>query len=162
MFKLFQKKKKTMDVYAVATGELIELANVSDEMFSQKFMGEGFAILPSSGEITSPIEAVVMSVFPTKHAITLQTSDGLECLIHMGIDTVELNGDPFTIHVKEGDKVSPNTKLATIDLDKLKSANKHTDMIVVFPNYAEKIESMSVNTLKQVSFSEKIGEFVSK
>lgn len=162
MFKLFQKKKKTMDVYAIATGELIELANVSDEMFSQKFMGDGFAILPSSGEITSPIDAVVMSVFPTKHAITLQTSDGLECLIHMGIDTVELNGDPFTIHVKEGDKVSPNTKLATIDLDKLKSANKHTDMIVVFPNYAEKIESMSVNTLKQVSFSEKIGEFVSK
>lgn len=162
MFKLFQKKKKIMDVYAVATGELIELANVSDEMFSQKFMGDGFAILPSSGEITSPIDAVVMSVFPTKHAITLQTSDGLECLIHMGIDTVELNGDPFAIHVKEGDKVSPNTKLATIDLDKLKSANKHTDMIVVFPNYAEKIESMSVNTSKQVTSKEKIGEFVWK
>lgn len=162
MFKMFQKKEKTIPIYAVATGKLIELAEVSDEMFSQKLMGDGLAVLPTSGNISSPIEGVVMSVFPTKHAITLQTSEGLECLIHMGVDTVELNGEPFTVHVKEGDKVSLGTQLATIDLDQLKSKNKQTDIIVVFPNYAEKIKSMSVNTSEEITISEPIGKFILK
>ncbi|WP_462258746.1 PTS sugar transporter subunit IIA [Vagococcus teuberi] len=160
MFKMFKKKEKS--IYAVATGQLIELANVSDAMFSQKMMGDGFAVIPTDGNVSSPIDGKVMSVFPTKHAITLETNDGLECLIHMGVDTVELNGEPFTIHVQEGDNVSSETILATIDLDKLKSASKHTDIIVVFPNYAEKIKLMTMNTLKQVVSTDQIGKLILK
>lgn len=160
MFKMFKKKEKS--IYAVATGQLIELANVSDAMFSQKMMGDGFAVLPTDGNVSSPIDGKVMSVFPTKHAITLETNDGLECLIHMGVDTVELNGEPFTIHVQEGDNVSSETILATIDLDKLKSASKHTDIIVVFPNYAEKIKLMTMSTLKQVVSTDQIGKLILK
>lgn len=160
MFNMFKKKEKS--IYAVATGQLIELANVSDAMFSQKMMGDGFAVLPTDGNVSSPIDGKVMSVFPTKHAITLETNDGLECLIHMGVDTVELNGEPFTIHVQEGDNVSSETRLATIDLDKLKSASKHADIIVVFPNYAEKIKLMTMNTLKQVVSTDQIGKLILK
>ncbi|MCI0130600.1 MULTISPECIES: PTS glucose transporter subunit IIA [unclassified Vagococcus] len=160
MFKMFKKKEKS--IYAVATGQLIELANVSDAMFSQKMMGDGFAVLPTDGNVSSPIDGKVMSVFPTKHAITLETNDGLECLIHMGVDTVELNGEPFTIHVQEGDNVSSETLLATIDLDKLKSASKHIDIIVVFPNYAEKIKLMEMDTLKQVVSTNQIGKLILK
>ena len=162
MFKLFQKKKKTMAIYAVATGKLVDLTEVPDEVFSKKFMGDGFAIVPSKGDVFSPIDAEVTSVFPTKHAIGLKTAEGLECLIHMGIDTVELKGEPFAVHVKEGDKVTQDTLVASIELDQLVDKGKSTDVIVVFPNYAEKIESMSVNTSKQVASKEKIGEVVWK
>ncbi|MDG3374879.1 glucose PTS transporter subunit IIA, partial [Vibrio parahaemolyticus] len=93
---------QTQDVYAVATGKVIPITEVGDEVFSQKMMGDGFAVIPESGEIFAPVAGKVTSVFPTKHAIGLVTDSGIEVLVHMGIDTVQLNGEPFTVFVKEG------------------------------------------------------------
>lgn len=96
-------------------------------------MGPGFAIEPEAGELYSPIEGVVTSIFPTKHAIGLKRKDGKELLIHIGIDTVELNGEGFNIFVHEAEKVTPQTKLAEIDLAYLQQQGKEKTIMVLFP-----------------------------
>ena len=84
-------------------------------VFAGKMMGDGFAVIPSSGVITSPVKGEVVNVFPTLHAVGIQTSGGLEVLVHMGIDTVELKGGPFETTVTVGQKVDENTVLSTVD-----------------------------------------------
>lgn len=127
-------KKKHQSLYAVATGNLIPIHEVKDPVFSQKMMGEGYAVIPESSDIFSPVEGEVVTIFQTKHAIGLKMPNGLEVLLHMGVDTVALNGEPFEVLVKEGDRVFKDTKLAVVDLDALKQAEKATDMIVVITN----------------------------
>ena len=108
MFGFLKKKNEVVEnntMYAVANGTIIPISEVNDPVFSQKMMGDGYAVVPENGEIYAPIEGEVLSVFQTKHAIGLKMTNGLEILLHMGIDTVELNGAPFTIKVKEGDTV---------------------------------------------------------
>ncbi|GGC82760.1 PTS sugar transporter subunit IIA [Enterococcus wangshanyuanii] len=137
MFGFFKKKEPVQvneTLYAVATGKVIPITEVNDPVFSQKMMGDGFAVLPESGEIYAPIEGKILSVFQTKHAVGMKMANGLEVLLHMGIDTVELNGAPFTIKVTEGTKVAPGTLIATVDLAKIVSAGKATDMVVVITN----------------------------
>lgn len=129
---LFKKKKENF--VCPADGVVIDISEVSDPVFSQKMMGDGFAVKPTIGEVYAPFESKVTSIFPTKHAIGLLSKNGVECLVHIGIDTVELNGEPFEILVNEGDTVSPTTLLAKIDLDKLEQANKEKDVMVVFTN----------------------------
>ena len=90
---------------APANGEMIPIDKVEDDVFSQKMMGEGFAVVPENGEIASPVSGTIVSVFPTKHAIGIKTDDDIEVLLHMGIDTVDLGGEAFEIKVREGEKV---------------------------------------------------------
>ncbi|MDO4814960.1 MAG: PTS glucose transporter subunit IIA, partial [Gemella sp.] len=106
-------------------------------MFSQKMMGDGYAVEPVNGNIYSPVSGTVTSVFPTKHAIGLLTDNGLEVLIHVGLDTVALNGAPFSVKVTDGDKVKAGDLLLVADLEAIKSAGKETTTIVVFTNTAE-------------------------
>lgn len=101
-------------------------------------MGPGFAIIPETNDIFSPISGKVTSVFLTKHAIGLE-SKGIKFLIHIGIDTVELNGQGFDIHVKEGEKVTPDTLLIKIDRDFLASQEKEDTIMVVLPEYDKPI-----------------------
>lgn len=101
-------------------------------MFSKKILGDGFAVEPINGEIYSPIKGKVISIFPSKHAIGLVDElNQLELLVHIGIDTVELQGEPFEIFCKVGDRVDENTLLAKVDLDLLEKENKQKDIIVV-------------------------------
>lgn len=158
MFNLFKKKAKKNSLYAIANGTLISIDQVKDPVFSQKMMGDGFAIIPTDGQVTSPIEGTVTSVFPTKHAIGLKTEDGLECLVHMGIDTVELDGEHFQVHVTEGSQVKQGTKLATIDLDGLNKANKENDLIVVFPPNSDHSFEIQLSKSNQVEQNEVIGQ----
>lgn len=131
---LFSRKKRTINLLAPVSGDLIAIEKVDDEVFSSKALGEGFAIKPTNGDVYSPIEGTVTSVFPTKHAISLKTKDKLEVLVHLGIDTVELNGKGFETFVQEGDTVTESTKLVNVDLDYLVKEKKASDVMVIFTN----------------------------
>lgn len=143
-------------IVAPANGELIPIDRVEDEVFSQKMMGEGFAVIPENGVIVSPVEGTVVSVFPTKHAIGMKTKDGIEVLLHMGIDTVDLAGAAFDIKVQEGDHVKAGKIVASADLAKIQEAGKATTMIVVFTN-GDKIENYHYDKVGLVSRGEAIG-----
>lgn len=121
-------------LFAPASGEVIAIDEVEDPVFGTKMMGEGFAVKPNNNDVYSPVEGIVSSVFETQHAIGFLTDSGLEVLLHMGLDTVELKGAPFTVHVKEGDRVTANTLVATMKLDEVMSAGKKTDIITVITN----------------------------
>ena len=129
-----QYKDLTEEVYSVADGEVIALEQVKDPVFSQKMMGDGFAVEPENGNIVSPVSGTVSSIFPTKHALGLVTEAGLEVLVHIGLDTVSLEGKPFTVHVTEGQKVVAGDLLVTADLDAIREAGRETSTIVVFTN----------------------------
>ena len=129
-----ENNKMTIDFTSPVNGKFKSLVDVDDEVFSKKMMGEGFAIEPTDQHIFSPVEGEVVSIFKTKHAIGLKTKDGLEVLLHMGIDTVDLAGKPFTIKVKEGEKVSPKTELAEVDLEQIKASGKKPTIITVITN----------------------------
>ena len=138
-----QYKGLTEEVYSVADGEVIALEQVKDPVFSQKMMGDGFAVEPENGNIVSPVSGTVSSVFPTKHALGLVTEAGLEVLVHIGLDTVSLEGKPFTVHVAEGQKVAAGDLLVTADLDAIRAAGRETSTIVVFTN-ADAIHSVKL------------------
>ena len=138
-----QYKGLTEEVYSVADGEVIALEQVKDPVFSQKMMGDGFAVEPANGNIVSPVSGTVSSIFPTKHALGLVTEAGLEVLVHIGLDTVSLEGKPFTVHVTEGQKVAAGDLLVTADLDAIREAGRETSTIVVFTN-ADAIQSVKL------------------
>lgn len=124
----------TEEVYSVADGQVIALEQVKDPVFAQKMMGDGFAVEPANGNIVSPVTGTVSSIFPTKHALGLVTDSGLEVLVHIGLDTVSLEGKPFTVHVSEGQKVAAGDLLVTADLDAIRTAGRETSTVVVFTN----------------------------
>ena len=138
-----QYKGLTEEVYSVADGEVIALEQVKDPVFAQKMMGDGFAVEPANGNIVSPVSGTVSSIFPTKHALGLVTEAGLEVLVHIGLDTVSLEGKPFTVHVAEGQKVVAGDLLVTADLDAIRAAGRETSTVVVFTN-AEAIKSVKL------------------
>ena len=138
-----QYKDLTEEVYSVADGEVIALEQVKDPVFSQKMMGDGFAVEPANGNIVSPVSGTISSIFPTKHALGLVTEAGLEVLVHIGLDTVSLEGKPFTVHVAEGQKVAVGDLLVTADLDAIREAGRETSTIVVFTN-ADAIQSVKL------------------
>lgn len=129
-----QFKGLTEEVYSVADGQVVALEQVKDPVFAQKMMGDGFAVEPANGNIVSPVSGTVSSIFPTKHALGLVTEAGLEVLVHIGLDTVSLEGKPFTVHVAEGQKVAAGDLLVTADLDAIRAAGRETSTVVVFTN----------------------------
>ncbi|EPA8157017.1 PTS system trehalose-specific EIIBC component [Enterococcus hirae] len=147
----------TEELFAVADGQIKEITEVADPVFAQKMMGEGYAVLPSNEKVYAPVAGKVTNIFDTQHAIGLLTNEGLEVLVHMGLDTVELNGLPFTIHVREGDSVTPKTQLADMDLTAIEQAGKKTDILVVLTNN-EKVAALTLDQTGLVRHSEKIGK----
>ena len=127
-------KGVTEEVYSVADGQVIELDQVKDPVFAQKMMGDGFAVEPANGNIVSPVSGTVSSIFPTKHALGLVTESGLEVLVHIGLDTVSLEGKPFTVRVTEGQQVAAGDLLVTADLGAIREAGRETTTVVVFTN----------------------------
>ena len=117
--KLFGKKEiiKEETITAPLTGSIVQLEEVPDPVFSQKMLGDGIAILPSDGIVVAPFEGEIVQVFPTKHAIGLRGKSGIEVLIHIGLETVALNGEGFETFIKQGDKVSKGDKLVKFDMD---------------------------------------------
>mgnify|MGYP002649331276 CR=1 FL=1 len=135
--KLFGGNKSNdtnVEVFAPISGEYVAIEDIPDPVFAQKMMGDGFAVEPANGNIVSPVSGTVSSIFPTKHALGLVTEAGLEVLVHIGLDTVSLEGKPFTVHVSEGQKVAAGDLLVTADLDAIREAGRKTSTVVVFTN----------------------------
>uniref|UniRef100_UPI003F560AD9 PTS transporter subunit IIABC n=1 Tax=Lactobacillus acidophilus TaxID=1579 RepID=UPI003F560AD9 len=155
---------QTVDLASPVNGKFTDLSEVHDDVFSQKMMGEGFAVQPTDGEIYSPVNGTIMSIFKTKHAIGIKTPSGLEVMLHMGLDTVELNGAPFTIHVKEGDKITTDTHLATVDLDQIKDAGKDPVILTLITNtkdYVDKTNNL-VQSGEQIKVHAQVFEVLTK
>ncbi|HZH62631.1 MAG TPA: PTS glucose transporter subunit IIA [Metabacillus sp.] len=141
-----KKEKRTVEaLYAPITGSVIELENVPDPVFSQKLMGEGIAIQPSEGKVVAPIDGQVIQVFHTKHAIGLRSDLGIEWLIHIGLETVNLNGLGFDVTVKEGQKVRVGDPLMTFDLSMIseKAASTISPIIITNSDIVKNIEYLS-------------------
>lgn len=128
---MFGLKKKKLDLSSPVDGKLIKLAQVPDEVFSQGLMGQGFAIEPTADMIYAPVAGKIANIFPTKHAIRIKTKQGPELLLHLCLDTVELNGTPFELLVTEGQNVDPQTRLCKMDRQQIITAGKATAVLVL-------------------------------
>ena len=152
----------TQDIEAPVSGQIEGLEKVNDQVFSQKMLGEGFAIVPSNGSIVAPIDGKIVSVMSTKHALTMTSAKGnLEILIHLGIDTVELKGEPFDITVKEGQEVKGGQSLGTMDIDQIKKAGKDPVVIMTVTN-KETVKDMKLLQSGEVKASAPVLEVTSK
>jgi glucose-specific phosphotransferase system IIA component len=130
--RLLKTKKIVMMKYA--SGEVRDIVEVKDKIFSEKMLGDGCFIIPNEKitKVKSPIKGKVTMIFETKHAVGIKTKNGIECLIHYGIDTVNLKGEGFKILVKVGDNVNFNNVIMKVDNEVIKSAGYENPIIVVF------------------------------
>lgn len=122
MLGFLKGKSKDNIIYSPCNGKVVPLTAVSDPTFSEKILGDGFAVIPSEGKVYAPADGEVTMVFDTLHAVTIRTNQGTELLIHIGLDTVTLKGEPFSAHIASGDKVKRGDLLLDVDLDKIKAA----------------------------------------
>lgn len=148
-------EEKANTLNAVTEGELIALSSVNDPVFSQRMMGEGFAILPSSDEMSAPISGTITLVSDSNHAIGLETEDGLEILVHMGIDTVNIKEKVFEVFVEQGQRIKQGQKIATMNRSKVSDLNKDTTVIVVITNSREKVNKLSLEKEGRVIYNQK-------
>lgn len=149
---------KLVEIYAPATGKVIDIAKVNDPVFGGKIMGEGFAVQPTNGNVVSPVDAEVVMIMDSKHAVGLKTADGLELLIHMGIETVQLNGGGFELFVQEGDQLKAGDAIAQMDLDYILNEGKQTDVIVALTNTPDMVNRMIIEDEKSVEAGSSIGQ----
>ena len=129
---VFVGKGKGEEFTAPISGKIIPLEEVNDSVFAEKTLGEGFAVVPNDNMVYAPFTGEVISLYPTKHAIGLKDEKGNEVLIHVGIDTVNLKGEGFRSHVREGDKVEQGSPLVEFDMEKLRENNIDPTTVVVF------------------------------
>lgn len=151
-----KEENKEVTLFSPVNGTAIEIDDVEDPVFSQKMMGDGFAVKPTDGNIYSPVAGKVVSVFPTQHAIGITMDNGIEVLVHMGLDTVELEGKPFNTVVTEGQEVTSETKISTVDLEGLKEAGKDDAIVVVFTNM-DQVKEFELNKTGQLSAGDELG-----
>ncbi|HLS09868.1 PTS glucose transporter subunit IIA, partial [Lentibacillus sp.] len=128
--KLFKKGDSKTEIYAPVNGEIVPLEEVPDPVFSQKMMGDGVAVKPSEGKIYAPVDGEVVQIPDTKHAIGLRANDGTEVLVHIGLETVSLNGEGFTPSVSTGDHVTAGQPLMAFDLEYVRE-NASSDVMPV-------------------------------
>lgn len=136
--------KKSIDEVFVSPiqGEIIKIEDSADEVFAAKMLGDGIAIIPTEGKVVSPVEGKITQIFPTKHAIGIESTNGLEILIHIGLDTVFMQGEGFSAHIEVNDVVKPGDLLMTFDLElvKEKAASIITPMVVVNSDKVKKLD----------------------
>lgn len=157
MFLNLLSKSKEVDnvIYSPCNGKLIPLNEVKDEVFASGSIGKGVGIIPSNGSIYAPFSGTIEMVFPTLHAFGMKSSDGKELLVHIGIDTVELQGHGFKAHIKKGDKVRQGQKLMDVDLDYLTSKGKDTTTMLIVTNWQD-YKSLNVVDTKEVSKGDRV------
>ena len=152
MEKLGLGKEKNITIYSPIEGEACSLDEVNDPVFKEKILGEGIAVKPHKGQVFSPVDGTVALLFETKHAISIQSEQGTEILIHVGLDTVNLKGAFFTAYVKTNDKVKAGDLLLEFDMEKIKEAGYDLITPVVICNgaaYSEIIPHTG-NTVKKL------------
>ncbi|WIV12789.1 PTS glucose transporter subunit IIA [Proteiniborus sp. MB09-C3] len=139
----FLKRKREISMAAPMTGEIIEIDKVPDAVFAGKMIGDGLAIKPSEGTVVAPCNGKIIQVFPTNHAIGILTPEGIELLIHIGLDTVNLKGNGFKVFVAAGDDVKKGDKLLEVDLEYVSNNAKSTISPIIITNI-DMIHSLSV------------------
>lgn len=149
-------KKKTINLMMPIEGQVIKIEEVPDPAFSQKMLGDGFAIKPSAGKVYSPVSGKIVQRFPTNHAIGIESTEGLEVLIHFGINTVELNGEGFKNHVDVGDEVEAGELLLEVDLGYIKGQGKSLITPIVFTKRNQLKEQRII--YKEIKAHEKCGQ----
>lgn len=144
---------KEIHLKAPIVGQVVQLSQVDDETFSSEMLGKGMAIIPSEGKVVSPVEGEISIIFPSKHAIAIKSNEGAEILIHVGLETVNLNGKYFKTFVKTGDKVKVGDKLMEFDIEGIKSEgyNLITPVVVTNSNLYNEIEYTKEETIKHSS-----------
>lgn len=140
---------------APVSGKVIPLNQVNDDMVAQKILGDGFAIIPSNGKIYSPVNGTISSIFKTKHAICLKSDNGLDILLHLGIDTVELKGKPFDILVKEKDKVERGQLIGKMDIKQITDEGKDPTVLVLITS-KDKVKDPVEPTVKETNFGDTV------
>ncbi|WP_054861154.1 PTS glucose transporter subunit IIA [Gracilibacillus sp. JCM 18860] len=148
--KLFGKKKITEEWVTPLSGKLIAIEEVPDPTFSIKLMGDGVAIVPSEGKVVSPVDGEIIQLFPTKHAIGIKSENGIEILIHIGLETVSLNGEPFETYIKTNDKVKAGQLLVSFNLEQINVEAASTITPIVITN-EDKIDNLSKQDSREVS-----------
>ena len=150
--KLFGKKEEINPnhVYAPMAGEAVAISEVPDPTFSSGMLGNGIAIKPTSGKVCSPVNGTVDMMFDTGHAVSLVSESGIEILIHVGLETVSLEGKPFKVHVKNGDKVKKGDVLMEADLEAIQAAGLPTITPVLVCN-TDDYTTFNVTTGKAVT-----------
>lgn len=133
MFKFF-KKNKFIEIVAPITGNILPIEEVPDKVFSEKMIGDGLAINPTEGKVVSPIDGTVVTIFPTNHAIGLVAKEGLEILIHIGLDTVELDGLGFKRIIEKDSKVKKGDLLMEFDINIIKEKGKSPITPIIITN----------------------------
>lgn len=119
---MFGGKKEQEKILSPVAGKAVPLSEVSDPVFSQEILGKGIAVIPSDGNFLAPISGEVIVMFDTGHAVSIKGDNGAEIIVHIGLDTVQLKGQYFTIHAKQGDRVQAGDLLITADLEKIRAA----------------------------------------
>lgn len=157
MISFFKKKEESLKITAPVDGELVPITEVKDDIFSKRMLGDGFAIKPNSDDLYSPVKGTISSIFSTKHALGLKTENGLEILLHFGIDTVELEGKPFSIKVKESEKIFSNDYIGTMNCSMIEEEQKDDIVIVVFTNLNKGTEFPKIINRK-IKHGEEVGE----
>lgn len=153
MRNLFGKKQTFA---APISGKLIPLEQVSDPVFAQKMMGDGFAIEPSGTTLFAPMSGTVTVCFPTHHAIGMKTDSGMDILLHVGIDTVKLNGDGFQTLVQQGQQVKQGAALLQVDVQKLKAKGYDPTVMVVFPERSIQLKEQPETVMEQQTIAIKL------
>lgn len=151
----FHKSKNVKSVYAYANGKTVAIEDVPDEVFATKMIGDGIAIIPSEGKIYSPVCGKIKMVMDnTKHAVGIKAKDGVEILLHVGLDTINLNGEGFEVHVQVGDEVQPGELLISYDKDKMNVEGINDITMLVFTDLQNyKITNKSQNEFVEVKES---------
>ncbi|MBU1667968.1 PTS glucose transporter subunit IIA [bacterium] len=139
MFGLFKPKKQT--IVSPVDGDIVALESVRDEVFSAKLAGDGVAIIPRSNTFVAPVSGVITKIFSTNHAFSIRTKNDLEVLVHIGLDTVALNGEGFKRLAKEGDSVSVGKPIIVADIEFIKSQGKEIVTPIVVNHEKEMIIS---------------------
>lgn len=140
MFKFF-KKNDFFVLISPTKGKLLDITKVPDQVFAQKMIGDGFAVVPEENNICSPCDGTIIQIFPTNHAFGIKTKDGLEILVHIGLETVELKGEGFKRLKDVGEKIKAGEAIINVNFDYLKQQNKEIITPVVITNM-EKIEAI--------------------
>lgn len=136
--------------HAPMQGRMIPLDDVPDAIFSGKLVGDGVAFIPEKGELVSPVKGKIMMIYPTKHAIGIVTPEKLEVLLHVGIDSSQLEGKGMTLLVKEGDEVEPGKPLLRFDLGLLRKHAKSAITPMIITNHGKYVKSWSFAPFKAV------------
>ncbi|NEG89479.1 glucose PTS transporter subunit IIA [Bifidobacterium aerophilum] len=151
----------TIPVVSPADGAIKPIEEVPDETFASKILGDGFAIVPASATIVAPISGTVTMVAKSKHAVGITTAEGVEVLVHIGIDTVQMGGAPFSVTVDKGQPITAGTPMVQVNWPAIKAAGKPTDVIVAFTKPA-KVAALSITATGAVTAGSQVGTVIPK